>query len=76
MVKWQKVVEGECEKLSQVPEGAYPTEIEGLVVEGFCEGCGIPFVEGDKYYEEEGGYFCADCTEFKILDPEDTSMDE
>lgn len=64
MIKWQKVVEGQCDKLSEVPEDAYPIEIEGLEVQGFCINCGIPLLESDKYTaDEEGELICADCLE-------------
>lgn len=64
MIKWQKIVEGQCEKLSDVPEDAYPVEIEGLEVQGFCVACGIPLLETDAYTtDEEGELICDDCFE-------------
>lgn len=75
MVKWQKIVEGQCEKLSEVPEDAYPIEIEGLEVQGFCASCGIPLLENDRYQVAlDGDLICADC--LSEIEEDDEELEE
>lgn len=79
MIKWQKIVEGQCERLSEVPEDAYPIEIEGLEVQGFCASCGIPLLENDRYQVDlNGDLICADClseVESAVEDDEEPGED-
>jgi len=61
-IKWQRIVEGECEALSEIPEDAFPVEIDGEEVIGFCEKCGMPLTENDDYYmNSDNELICGNC---------------
>ena len=46
--------------------------INDVLVIGFCEGCLIPLLEGDKYFLDDSGiYVCEKCNESAIDDSAD-----
>ena len=41
------VLNGECERVKDVPKDAVIVSVDGKMVEGQCEACGKPLCEGD-----------------------------
>lgn len=42
--------------------GTLPDEVDGVEVEGLCEGCETVLLDGDRYHlDEDGCYICGQC---------------
>lgn len=60
--EWSFTTYGECDNISEIPEGAIVEFIEGEVCVGQCERCGDYLSESDSYIsDEEGCLTCYDC---------------
>lgn len=60
--EWSLTTYGECDNISEIPEGAIVEFIEGEVCVGQCERCGDYMSEDEVYTtDDDGCMICYDC---------------
>jgi hypothetical protein len=55
MIEWQKVTEGMCRRLADVPAGARIESVNSRTCFGMCEVCGRPIIDRQRYESDDDG---------------------
>lgn len=62
LIEWTNYREGECSRLEDIPRGATVVSIDGELVRGKCEGCGVYVLDTAPHHELADGIItCATC---------------
>lgn len=61
---WSQIINGECDRIEDVPVGVTIDSVDEKECFGRCEGCGSPILEVENYASDKEGYLlCATCIE-------------